>query len=182
MSTSVSGQFMSAMRQVASPVSLVVSRVSGRPWATTISSFTSISADPPIIMISLITKSAGGASLAEEEVFTVSLLNDHQTELARFGSAPGAAKFLDNQEFALDVVEGGLVVRDSICGMTCDVVRREIVEDHILIFGKVKGIALGSVFRPLLYSQRTFKRLGGDLGNRQCPELDPFFDTLVHAI
>jgi flavin reductase ActVB len=151
--------FVAAMRQVASPVYLLISDVCGRPWATTITSFTSISVDPPILMISVTTDSSSGRSLATAEHFTVSLLNEQQAELAFYGASRGIPRFLDRTSFDLCPLGSGWMVDGALHGLFGQVVRRDVVEDHTLVFARVCDVSVRAATGPLLYNNRTFRSL-----------------------
>ena len=84
------------MSALASGVVLVTCWVGDRPWGMTVTAFASVSAEPPTVLVSLelgdgerardhgdATASASASSAAE------------QLAVARHGSAPGAAKFLE---------------------------------------------------------------------------------------
>jgi flavin reductase (DIM6/NTAB) family NADH-FMN oxidoreductase RutF len=175
--------FVAAMGRVPASVFLVTCEIDGKPWAVTISAFASISVEPPTLAISLGTRTAAAGAIAATGRFGVSLLSAGQTGLARFGSAPGQPKFLDAKlqgDFA--ELNGCLVVRHSVCGIACQVRSQERVADHTVFFGAATGIEVGRPVPPLLYRERRYRNLGGDIDHRRAPEPDPLFDTLVHAV
>ncbi len=175
--------FVEAMGRVPASVFLVSCEIDGKPWAVTISAFASISLEPPTLAVSLGTRTAAAGAIAATGRFGVSLLSAGQTGLARFGSAPGQPKFLDAKlrgEFA--ELNGCLVVRHSVCGIACQVRSQERVADHTVFFGAATGVEVGRAVPPLLYRERRYRNLGGDIDHRRAPEPDPLFDTLVHAV
>src|SRR5262249_55545717 len=88
-------KYADAMSALASGVVLVTCRVGGRPWGMTVTAFASASADPPTVLVSLGSETASSTAIRETGRFGVSILGDDQLDVARFGSVPGAAKFLE---------------------------------------------------------------------------------------
>src|SRR5262245_25574593 len=87
--------FADAMSTLASGVVLVTCRLDGRPWGMTVTAFASVSANPPTVLVSLRSDSPCARAIAATGAFGVSILSRNQTEIAEYGSAPGAPKFLE---------------------------------------------------------------------------------------
>src|SRR5215211_817611 len=87
--------FTEAMSALASGVVMVTTRVDDRPWGTTVSAFTSVSAEPPTILVSLRSDAATAQGIDESGRFGVSILGRHHCAVARHGSERGASKFLE---------------------------------------------------------------------------------------
>jgi Conserved protein/domain typically associated with flavoprotein oxygenases, DIM6/NTAB family len=87
--------FVDAMSTLASGVVLVTVWVADRPWGMTVTAFASVSAEPPTVLVSLGSETTSAREISATRSFGVSILAEEQLALARLGSEPGAAKFLE---------------------------------------------------------------------------------------
>src|SRR5262245_27546130 len=90
-----SSDFVEAMSALPSGVALVTSWVGDRPWGMTVTAFASVSAEPPTILVSLGTETTSARAITATGAFGVSILAEEQLAVARRGSEPGAATFLE---------------------------------------------------------------------------------------
>jgi flavin reductase ActVB len=155
---------------------MVTSRVDGRPWGLTISACCSVSADPPLVLISLGVRTSSRISIIESRNFGLSLLGTHHKPLAEVGARVGAPKFIDGfleghgpgDCFAESQAPPGLrspMVDGALAHLDCALRQSFEVSDHTLLVGEVER-AIVSVdpsetpAEPLLYFDRAFRRLG----------------------
>lgn len=142
----------------------VVTVGGGKPQGgMTANSFTSVSLEPPLILISVAQRSFTGAMALSRGHFTVNILSEGQEALARRFASPGqfGEALFDGvawRENSLGdpVLEGGLGY------LACRV--RAVYEegDHLLIIGRVEEFQAGEGFnRPLLFFSSRFTRLHG---------------------
>jgi len=155
------------MSMLASGVVLVTSRVSGRPWGTTVTAFISVSAEPPTVLISLASATASAHAITTSGRFGVSILGDDQLAVARFGSASGVAKFIEAFVDAADGNGTSPVVAGSLAHLDCELTDAVQVADHTLFLGRVLASRLPGGGTPLLYHRRGYSSLGGRVGGRQ---------------
>jgi flavin reductase (DIM6/NTAB) family NADH-FMN oxidoreductase RutF len=160
-------KFADAMSMLASGVVLVTSRVSGRPWGTTVTAFISVSAEPPTVLISLASATASAHAITTSGRFGVSILGDDQLAVARFGSASGVAKFIEAFVDAADGNGTSPVVAGSLAHLDCELTDAVQVADHTLFLGRVLASRLPGGGTPLLYHRRGYSSLGGRVGGRQ---------------
>src|SRR3954463_3054633 len=114
------GQFTEAMSLLASGVVMVTTRLDGRPWGMTVSSFASVSAEPPTTLVSLQADTAGARAIEAAESFGVSILGRHHRAAACHGSRRGEAKFLEG---FVDPRTGGAnpAIAGALAHLDCDV-------------------------------------------------------------
>lgn len=154
----IKNSFRESMSRLAGAVSVVKSEVDNREWGLTISSCTSISVEPPLLMVSLASNITSAKSIEESKRFSVYLLNKHQVELAKFGSQSGTPKFLD--EFAQNASNHIDVLKDSLAEINCSLYKSIRVGDHTLFLGLVQNVELGELKKPLVYFDRGFNTIG----------------------
>jgi flavin reductase len=133
--------FKDAMSALASGVVLVTCSVAGRTWGTTVTSFTSVAADPPTVLVSLRSDSTAAAAIDASMRYGVVVLAPEHEELARACSIPGALKFVE--------------VDETPARLECVVVRTVRIADHTVFFGRVVAAhAAGDEAEPLLDHRR----------------------------
>ena len=141
--------FADAMSELASGIVLVTCIVDRRPWGTTVTSFQSVSAEPPTVIVCLATENAAAEAIALDGRFGVSVLAETQVDLARYASARGRPKHLPTT-----FVEGALAHLD------CGVVDALEIADHVVFFGRVHAASSAGTGAALIRHRRSFRGVG----------------------
>jgi flavin reductase (DIM6/NTAB) family NADH-FMN oxidoreductase RutF len=154
-----SPDFAEAMSTLASGVVLVTCWVGDRPWGMTVTAFASVSAEPPTVLVSLGSETTSAHAIAATRSFGVSILAEGQLAVARLGSAPGTAKFL---EPLVDPSEGNSdspVVAGALAHLDCELSEAVQIADHTILFGRVQAVQASRSGTPLLYHRRAYRTL-----------------------
>ncbi|SFL25146.1 flavin reductase family protein [Geodermatophilus ruber] len=154
----LSGAFRRSMSLLTAGVAVVTTSVGGRPWGMTITATCSVSAEPPMVLVSLAQTSVPARMIAEHGEYGLCLLGAHGIETAKFGAAPGMPKFLDEVGRVLPGAGRTPCVSGSIAHLDCAVVERVEAGDHVIYIGRVREIAFPSTGAPLLYGARQYQR------------------------
>jgi flavin reductase (DIM6/NTAB) family NADH-FMN oxidoreductase RutF len=152
-------EFADAMSALASGVVLVTSWVGDRPWGMTVTAFASVSAEPPTILVSLGTATTSARAITETGSFGVSILAEEQLAVARHGSEPGAAKFLEPFVDPSDGSSDSPVVAGALAHLDCELSEAVQVADHTILFGRVRAAQASRSGTPLLYHRRAYRTL-----------------------
>jgi flavin reductase (DIM6/NTAB) family NADH-FMN oxidoreductase RutF len=163
-------EFSEAMSAVASSVVLVTCRLGERPWGMTVTAFASISADPPTVLVSLRTEGTTSRAIADTREFGVSILAAEQLTVARYGSAPGAPKFLEPFVEANDELGTSPVVTGALAHIDCELVEAVRIADHTVLFGRVRTARASRGGTPLLYQSRAYRTLAGPIHHTHRPQ------------
>jgi len=153
--------FVDAMSTLASGVALVTCWVGDRPWGVTVTSFVSVAADPPTVLVSLRSNTTAARAIAETGRFGVGVLAESQLAVARHGSAPGAMKFLEPFIDAADGRSESPAVADALAQLDCEVIDAVEVADHIVFFGRVLSARTPCAGPPLVYHRRAYGTVAG---------------------
>ena len=150
--------FLSAMRQAASPVCVVTTNVNGQRMALTISSFLSVSADPPLVSVCINRNSRMCSAMSENGVFGVHLLAADQAHVAdTFAGRPKSGEPYDFS--CVDWISQGGDREPLMSGVSvsaeCAIVSETDAGSHRLFIASVKSL-LTSERRPLLYWNRLY--------------------------
>jgi 3-hydroxy-9,10-secoandrosta-1,3,5(10)-triene-9,17-dione monooxygenase reductase component len=161
---SLASDFKEALSSWATGVSVVAARAGGLEHGVTVSSFTSLSLDPPLVLVCLQTKSTLLPMVAEAGRFSVSVLAADQqgvsTHFASVGRAPGAhSAYLEGGDADGDN-QAVPVVRGAAAWLRCALHERLSHGDHVIVMGRVVAAHAEAGRAPLLYHRRGYHDLG----------------------
>lgn len=151
------GRFRELFGSICTPVSIVTAADGGHPHGTTVSAFTSLSLDPPLVLVSLDRGSALLRVIRRTRTFAINVLAAHQEELALHFARKGDDKFATVEW----VAEHGLPRIPGCEGFVAGRVERILgAGDHVVVIGLVVEAATDPS-APLLYRARRFHALAG---------------------
>ena len=162
-------ELKAAMRCWATGVTVVTAFHDGVRHGMTVSSFTSVSLTPPMVLISLERTTRTRQFVTASGFFGVNLLGSTQEELSnRFA---GRISDLENRFEDLDafVLESGApMLADALAWMDCRVSAVYEVSTHSIIVGEVIGVkafaSQSENLQPLIYYDRGYRALQGKAG------------------
>lgn len=144
-------EFRSALRQFATGVTVVTTRdANARPSGLTASAFTSVSLEPPLVLVCVDRAAVSHPSFEAHGWFAVNVLDREQASLSRRFAASGGDKFVD-----LPYREGlaGLPLLEGVVAtLECRLVARHEAGDHTIFVGQVERAETRGG-RPLVYFQ-----------------------------
>ncbi|WP_327011249.1 flavin reductase [Dactylosporangium sp. NBC_01737] len=151
--------FRSVLAQWPSGVS-VVTTVAGDGWhGMTASSFSSVSMDPPLILVCLNRRITTHALIEASGVFAVSVLAKDQTVVGRrFAGQEGVADRFAGGAWETRVT-GAPVLTDAVGWLDCRVVHAYAGGDHTIFVGAVLGASTERIVAPLLFHSRAWGQL-----------------------
>jgi len=111
----------------------------GKPWGFTANSFTSVSLDPPIVLVCL-ARTAGSYSVFQAaDSFAVNILSGQQRWLASQFASKHTDKFAN---VAWRSAGNGVPLLDDMTAwLSCSVHDKIEVGDHLILFGRVMEFA-----------------------------------------
>jgi flavin reductase ActVB len=131
----------------------------GEPWGFTASSFSSVSLDPPLVLVCLAKGADCHHAFATAVMFTINILRAQDEVLARLFATRGASKF-EGAEFSPG--EHGLpVMRDAVASLVCRKFAEYDCGDHTILVGEVQSVCIGSRQDALVYYRRNYWRFAG---------------------
>jgi flavin reductase (DIM6/NTAB) family NADH-FMN oxidoreductase RutF len=150
-----------AMGQFATGVAVITSRdFLGRPVGSTVNALSSLSLDPPLVLVCLAQTSRTLEALRQHGAFAVNVLSASQVELAELFAQPGSAGDWPEAELgAADVPH----IEQAAAVVECDV--HDIVTggDHDIVLGAVRHTRTRDGAEPLLFHGGSFKQFVGAL-------------------
>ena len=149
-------EFRRVLRHFASGVTIVTTRVDGKTHGMTVSAFTSVSAEPPLIAV-VINKCCTLCSLMEKASgFAVNILTREQQEFSeRFAFQCKEDRFLMGDWTT--VATGAPLLRDALAWLECRPVGRHPAGSHVIFIGAVEATRVNRPGeKPLIYWNREY--------------------------
>jgi len=151
-----SDEFRNVIGHFASGVTVITAVHDERPYGTTASAVTSLSLEPPMMLVCLDRESQTGGVIAEEGRFAVNILGEDQADLAVRFATKAPDKFdgvaTTRGEY------GEPLLADALATLECRVVEQTTGGTHVVFFGEVeRGSARAGA--PLAYYRGQFGRL-----------------------
>ncbi|MGR4866985.1 flavin reductase family protein [Caulobacter sp. LARHSG274] len=147
--------FRKAMGSFAAGVTVVTTCHGGRLVGTTVSAFSAVSLEPPLVMVCLKRDSRTLAAVGQAGVFCVNILSAEQGDLAHRFARSGA-----DDRFALTVVEAGLCGAPLLAGcaaaVECELHAVHDGGDHEILVGRVLRVVVDETKPPLVYVRGGF--------------------------
>ncbi|MFO7634314.1 MAG: flavin reductase family protein [Caldilinea sp.] len=155
--------FKEALAHWASGVTVVTTRVDGKPVGITASSLTSVSLDPPQILICVSRKLFTHQAIEQSGVFAVNILGtDHLEWGMRFaGMIPELSDRFAGMELQQGVT-GAPILPDVLAWIDCRLRHAYDGGDHTIFVGEVMAAGATEERSPLLYFNRMWRQLDGE--------------------
>lgn len=159
-------EFVAAMGLAATGVSVVTTEGPGGRFGLTVSAVSSVSADPPLVLICVNRKSPAVAGVERNGVFAVNLLAaEHRAYAETFSGRPKEGRPFDFANHDWREGETGLpLVRDATAVFECAVHDQLDAGTHRIFIGRVLAAHRGAA-DPLVYCNRAFRRIVIHEGN-----------------
>ncbi|RKT55590.1 flavin reductase family protein [Saccharothrix australiensis] len=128
-----------SMGRFATGVAVVTTQTpDGTPHGMTVNSLTSVSLDPPLLLVCLTTGARSTDAVTGAGRFAVSILSARQEHLALRFARRGEDHFA-----GLEVIRGRHrvpVIPDAFAHLECDVERHFTAGDHVVVIGHVRHV------------------------------------------
>lgn len=148
--------FRDAMRRFPTGVTIVTTLADGTPFGFTANAFTSVSADPPMVLICVNREASAHPMIARSSVFCVNILSSEQTDIAKLFAdhARRADRFAGLQTHA--ATTGAPIIDGCIAYVDCRLSEEHTAGTHTVFIGEVvdSGVSPG---KPLGYLNADYR-------------------------
>ncbi len=153
------GEFKQSLQRWASGVTVVTTKAEGKEeQGMTVTSFASVSLDPPQILVCLNDSAETGEGIKESGYFAVNILSAEQESISnnfaggnsmqeRFGATPWSKG-----------VTGAPVLDETMATLECKVIQQMRAGTHWIIVGEVQNV-ICRLGEPLLYYGAGYRQL-----------------------
>ena len=151
--------FKTLLRHWASGVAIVTTRAGDQVAGMTATSFTSVSLEPPLVLVCADKKALTLPMLEEAGVFAVNVLSEDQHELsARFALSGNEALRFEGIRCRRGP-SGSPWLPDTLAVLDCRTVATHDAGDHVILVGEVEAAECDDARAPLLYYDAAYRRL-----------------------
>lgn len=150
--------FRKALGAFASGVTVVTGRAAdGEPVGLTVSAFSSLSLDPPLILVCL-DKATRSAEALTGGPFAVNILAEDQQAVSNHFASRKDKRF-DGVEWQAGEVHGSPLLSGSLAHLQC--APHEVLEggDHLIVVGRVEAVDVSEEGKPLTYFRGGYRIL-----------------------
>ena len=143
-------EFRSVLGRFATGVTVVtVAGKQGRDYGITVTAFTSLSLEPPLVLVCIDHDASILPAFTSASHFVVNVLAAHQEAIARRFSEPDADQRFEGLGFTRGQT-GPAVLEDVLASLECRVVKSAVGGDHTIFIGEVEAASVRQD-TPLLY-------------------------------
>lgn len=151
--------FKGALGSWASGVTVVTTELDGLVYGITVSSFSSLSIDPLLILVSLADSNHLPGMIKKSQKFAVSILASDQQDISAYFAKSGR----DPQPAFETPVQmrpwftGSPVIEGAIAHLDCELDQAIQGGDHTIALGRVVGADFDATKQPLVYFRRAYR-------------------------
>jgi len=153
-------EFKAALGSWAAGVTVVTTRHGDRVYGITVSSFTSLSLEPRLILVCLANSNRLPRMVEESKRFAVSILADGQQDVSAYFATSKREPVPEFEEIGtIEWHTGSPIIDGALAHLDCELHESIPGGDHTIIIGRVLGAAASEDRRPLLYYRRAYHSL-----------------------
>lgn len=146
-------EFRETLGAFATGVTVITTQGDGEPYGMTANAFSSVSLDPPLVLVCVISGTQGCESIAANGAFAVNVLTADQEPLSRYFASRDRPR---GREGFRDVphtrAATGSPILDGVAAfLDCRLHAAHVAGDHTIFIGEVLAIGRGDNAAPLLF-------------------------------
>lgn len=150
--------FKDSLASWASGVSVVTTNCDGMLYGLTVSSFTSLSLDPPLVLVCLNNGNRLPEMIGDAQGFAVSILDRGQETASNYFATRGREPTPDFTEIEGEITRSGMpVLAGAMAWIVCSLHNSIEQGDHTIIIGEVVEAGSREDGEPLLYYRRAYR-------------------------
>jgi flavin reductase (DIM6/NTAB) family NADH-FMN oxidoreductase RutF len=151
--------FKQALQHWASGVTVVTTHsVTHGLQGMTVTAFSSVSLDPPQILVCLNATADTGIGIDESQCFAVNILNANQQEVSNHFAGASSQQQRFEQSGWQTGITGAPILTDSLMSLECKVIEKVRAGSHWIIIGSVQECVCRTG-EPLLYYRGAYRQL-----------------------
>lgn len=156
-------EFRDALGAFATGVTVVTTR-GAEPYGMTANAFSSLSLDPPLVLVCVVSGTHGCESIAANGIFAVNVLTEEQEPLSRWFASRDRPR---TAEAFADVAHhhaatGSPLIDGAAAHLDCRLAAQHEAGDHTILVGEVLALDIVPGASPLLFHGGAYRRLAED--------------------
>jgi flavin reductase (DIM6/NTAB) family NADH-FMN oxidoreductase RutF len=156
--------FRRALGGFATGVTVITTHGEADAHGMTATAFSSVSLDPPLVLICVISGTRGAETIEQNGVFAVNILGADQEPISRYFASrdrPGGRAGFAPVPHRTAVTRSP-VLHGAACVLDCRLVDSHEAGDHIIFIGEVVALGVNPDVPPLLFHHSRYRTLRED--------------------
>jgi len=157
-------EFRSALGSFATGVTVITTRGEDHLYGMTANAFSSVSLEPPLVLVCVISGTEGAKVLEQNGVFAVNILGASQEAISRYFASKERPRGLDAfREVPHGVAVTGAPILEDIAGfLDCRLHATHEAGDHLIFIGEVVALGSFAEVKPLLFAAGKYRSVAED--------------------
>jgi flavin reductase (DIM6/NTAB) family NADH-FMN oxidoreductase RutF len=146
-------EFRTALGAFATGVTVITTQSGDQPYGMTANAFSSLSLDPPLILVCVKAQAEGSQIIERNGVFAVNVLGAEQEALSRYFSSKDRPRGADGfKEISHRRGQSGSPILEGAAAfLDCRLTLRHPAGDHVIFIGEVLALGVDPGVEPLLF-------------------------------
>jgi flavin reductase len=159
-------EFRSTVGAFATGVTVVTTRGEEHAYGMTANAFSSVSLDPPLILVCVISPSEGADHISRNGVFAVNILAEEQEPLSRYFASRDRPKGRDAfKEVDHHIATSGSpILTGAAAFLDCRLHATHDAGDHLIFIGEVLELDVNDGATPLVFHGGGYRLLAPPVG------------------
>lgn len=159
-----SEDFRAALGAFTTGVTVITTAAEGHPYGMTANAFSSVSLDPPLVLVCVRSDAGGSGHIQTNRCFAVNILGAQQEATARYFSWKDRPRGPDS---FLTVPHrtgpsGSPLLEGAAAHLDCALHASHSAGDHEIFIGEVVSLAVDPAVPPLLFHQGRYRFVSGE--------------------
>ena len=153
--------FRAVLGSFATGVTVITTRTPGPAYGMTANAFSSVSLDPPLVLVCISAKAEGREWVEKNDAFAVNILSVDQEDISNYFASPDRPR--DSMAFK-DIPystgpSGSPIFDGDAAYLDCKLHATHEAGDHVVFIGEVLALGHDPDHDPLLFHGGRYKRL-----------------------
>ena len=150
-------EFRRALSRFASGVTVVTLKdKDGNAHGITVSAFSSVSLEPPLVLVCIDNDATSHRAFHEGKRFVVNILSEEQSEHSNQFASQIPDKFINIHHH--EGLEGIPVLKNALVNLECRLVQNFVAGDHTIFIGEIEQAHVGDG-KPLVYYHGDYRKI-----------------------
>jgi flavin reductase (DIM6/NTAB) family NADH-FMN oxidoreductase RutF len=152
--------FRKTLGAFATGVTVITTRGTGQDYGMTATAFSSVSLDPPLVLICVKVDAEGAQHIPDNACFAVNILSVKQEPVSNYFASKDRPRGRD--AFAeiphREVATGAPVIDEVAAFVDCRLVATHEAGDHLIFIGEVAALGYDTEIEPLLFHAGRYRK------------------------
>lgn len=146
-------RFRETLGHLVTGVTIVTAHGAHGPVGMAANSVTSVSLDPPLVLVCAAHSSTTWPLIREAGRFCINVMARHHDQLCRRFAAKGGDRFAGTE---WEPRPAGPAFSDALAWIECEIHQEHIAGDHTIVVGAVADLSVGDMTDPLIFFKGRF--------------------------